>query len=254
MVSFSSKVNEAARGETHLFSLGQAGFILKSSSGQSLAIDLYLSDIVEDVEGHDGFHRLMPKIVEPEELDLDVLIATHFHRDHFDIGSIAGLMSNGHTRLLCAYDCRKDVEDLGIDRSRVTYVKPGDSLHIGDFIVNFVHSDHGSGAPLEVGVLVTVDGKNILDVGDTSMHLDWKEEYLQCGALDLLIAPINGSFGNLNEMECAQLAECIDPKMTIPSHYGMFASHRGDPGIFIEKMRSMGIPYRIMTMGEGITL
>lgn len=253
-MSFCDTLTTAPLGDTHLFSVGQAGFIIKSRKGQTLGVDLYLSDCVESVEGHDGYHRLMPQIVEPKDLNLDILIATHFHRDHFDIDAIPTLMANGHTRLFCAYDCFDDVESLRIDKNRVTFVKPGDYFQIGEYKIHFIHSDHGAGAPKEVGVLVTVDGKNVLEVGDTSLHLDWKDEYLQCGPLDVLIAPINGAYGNLNEMECAELAKCLNPKLTVPCHFGMFASHGGHPGIFIEQMRSQSRQYKIFTMGEGILI
>ena len=59
------------------------------------------------------------------ELTFDVLIATHFHRDHFDIDAMKGLMGNDKTQLYCAYDCKEDVERLQIDQTRVHYVKPG---------------------------------------------------------------------------------------------------------------------------------
>ena len=45
MLDFSAKVL-SAKG-TCLFSVGQAGYIVKSDSGQLLAIDLYLSNCVE---------------------------------------------------------------------------------------------------------------------------------------------------------------------------------------------------------------
>ena len=50
MNDFALKVLTAPAGKTYIFSLGQAGFIIKSKSGQLLAIDLYLSDCVERIE------------------------------------------------------------------------------------------------------------------------------------------------------------------------------------------------------------
>ena len=253
---FSETIKLALLGVTHLFSVGQAGFIVKSQSGQALGIDLYLSECVEPVEGHDGYHRLMPRIVNAGALKLDVVIATHFHRDHFDIDAMKELMENGKTRLFCAYDCEEDVKRLGIDENRVTYVKPGDRHKVGDFDIRFIHSDHGAGAPQEVGVLITVDGKNILEVGDTSLHLDWKDEYLSAGPLDVLIAPINGAYGNLNEQEQVMLTKKLQPKLTVPCHFGMFASHGGNPGLWRELILEQlpGQLYKIFTMGEGIKL
>lgn len=256
MIDFAKKVMDAPLGVTHLFWVGQAGFIIKSADGRLLGIDLYLSECVEPVEGHVGYHRLMPQILGYDELSFDVLIATHFHRDHFDIDAMSQLMANSKTRLFCAYDCQEDVEQLGIDKKRTTFVRPSDSLESSGFHIDFIHSDHGAGAPLEVAPLITVDGKNILEAGDTSLHLDWKEEYLQAGALDVLIAPINGAYGNLNEQENVTLTKCLQPKLAIPCHFGMFASHGGHPGLWreliIQQMPNQR--YKIFTMGEGIEL
>lgn len=255
-MNFNETLNAARLGTTHLFSVGQAGFILKSQKGETLGIDLYLSECVEQVEGHDGYHRLMPQIVSPKDLELDVVIATHFHRDHFDIDAMQDIMSNGKTRLFCAYDCKEDVRKLGLDEKRVTYVKPHDQYQVGDFDIRFINSDHGDGAPLEVGVIVTVDGKHVLEVGDTSLHLDWKDEYLSAGQIDVLIAPINGAYGNLNEQEQVTLTSELHPKLTVPCHFGMFASHGGNAGLWRELVTEQ-LPkqkYKLFTMGEGIEI
>lgn len=254
MKSFIEKLRNESSSCPMLYWMGQAGFIIRSRSGHTLGVDLYLSECVESVEGHVGYHRLMPQIIDPMELELDVLIATHFHRDHFDIDAMPQLMANGKTRLFCAYDCQEDVERLVIDQSRTTFVKPGDKVECAGFIIDFIHSDHGAGAPLEVAPIVSVDGKHILETGDTSLHLDWKDEYLKAGALDVLIAPINGAYGNLNEQENVDLTAALKPQLAVPCHFGMFASHGGHPGLWKELMEEQ-IPeqrYKFFTMGEGI--
>ena len=256
MFDFAKNVKAAPFGATHLFGVGQAGFIVKSAEGKLLGIDLYLSECVEPVEGHVGYHRLMPQILGYEELTFDVLIATHFHRDHFDIDAIPGLMANGKTQLCCAYDCHDDVERLQIDKNRVLFVKPGEDHDFAGFHIDFIHSDHGAGAPLEVASIVTVDGKHILEAGDTSLHLDWKNEYLKAGELDVLIAPINGAYGNLNEQENIDLTAALKPELAVPCHFGMFASHGGHPGLWKELLDEQ-LPeqkYKIFTMGEGIEI
>lgn len=255
-MNFSEKIASAPLGHTHLFFVGQAGYIVKNKAGKTLGIDLYLSDCVESVEGHVGYHRLMPRLVEPDSLNLDVLIATHFHRDHFDIDSVPQLMANGHTKLFCAYDCQKDVIEEGLDTSRVTYVKPGDQHQADGFALTFVNSDHGQGAPQAVGVIISVDNRRVLVVGDTCLHLDWKDEYLKEGPLDVLIAPINGAYGNLNEQENVILAKALQPSLTVPCHFGMFASHGGHPGLWKELLEKQ-LPeqkFKLFTMGEGIVI
>lgn len=254
--SFASKVQNAPLGKTYLFWIGQGGFIIKSANGKLIGIDLYLSECVESVEGHVGYHRLMPQILDFKELVFDVIIATHFHRDHFDIVAMPMLMDNDHTLLYCSYDCITDVEVLDIDRTRTCFVKPGDSCQFSGIQIDFIHSDHGEGAPLEVAPIVTLDGKVVLETGDTSLHLDWKEEYFKKGKIDILIAPINGAYGNLNEKENVELVRALHPRLAVPCHFGMFASHGGNPGLWKELIDEE-LPcqkYKIFTMGEGIEI
>ena len=249
---FVKSVKEAPLGKTHLFSVGQAGFIIKSKRGHLLAIDLYLSDCVESIEpDHVGYRRMLPKILEPKDLIFDALVCTHFHRDHFDIDSVPSMMDNNKTKLFCAKDCIEDAKNL----PRTTFVSPNESYDTGDFKLHFVNCDHGQGAPLAVGVIVEVDGYKILEVGDTCLRLDKKEEYLSFGEIDALIAPINGMYGNMNSEECALLTDALQPKLTIPCHYGMFAHQRGDPGLFHEIMDKQypNINYLIMRLGETYT-
>lgn len=233
-------------------STGQAGYIIQSVSGQRLGIDLYLSDCVESLEGHVGFKRLLPHLFDPKKVDLDVIIATHEHYDHFDVDAMTDMMANEKTHLFCSVDCASLVRKCGIDETRVSYVRPGEIAVIGDFELRFTTCDHGDGAPNAVGVIIFVDGKRIFEAGDTCLHLERAEMFLSNGPLDVLIAPINGAYGNLNEVECAQLAGALRPKLTIPCHYGMFASHGGNPGLFHDVMSRQyaGLSYLLMRQGE----
>ena len=254
MLNFPERIKTAPLGSTHLFSVGQAGFVLKSKNGQCLGLDLYLSDCVERSEGHDGYHRLLPKLLEPADVEFDAIIATHPHQDHFDDDAIPALMANGKTKLYASVDCKKNIAQLAMGEENVVYVWPGACHSIGDFELDFINCDHGAGAPDAVGVIITVDQKRLLVVGDSCLRLDWTNEYLKNGSIDVMIAPINGAYGNLNEAECVELAKELHPNLTVPSHYGMFASHGGDPGVFCENMKTKcpSLKYKLMCQGEGI--
>lgn len=248
------KVLTARAGQTHIFAVGQAGFIIKSAKGQLLAVDLYLSECVERLEGNAGFKRLLSKALDPFDLIFDVVICTHPHFDHFDIDAVPEMLSNRRTRLYCSADCKKLTQQLQMEyyKDQITYVKPGDTCQAGDFRIIFVNCDHGAGAPDAVGVVVKVDGKTIYEAGDTCLRLDRVGEIPQ--PLDVLIAPINGAYGNMNEEDCAKLSEALNPVVTIPCHYGMFASHHGDVGKFYNMMKEKGLPFLLMRQGEQYTL
>ena len=248
------KILTAPLGKTHLFSAGQAGFIIKSASGELLAIDLYLSECVERLEGTHGFRRLLPQILLPEELEFDVVICTHPHLDHFDTDAVPGLIANHRTKLFCSVDCEKLVKELHLEyyNEQITYVAPKQHYEVGSFAIDFVDCDHGEGAPDAVGVIVTVDEKKVYEVGDSCLRLDRAISLPR--DLNVLIGPINGAYGNMNEEELPQLAELLKPAITIPCHYGMFASHHGDPGKFYDVMTGKKLPCRLMQLGEGIVL
>ncbi len=252
MQDLATRITEAPLGHTYLFSIGQAGFIIKSAAGQLLAIDLYLSDYVEEMEKSIGSKRLLPKLLEAEELAIDVIICTHPHLDHFDEMAVPQMMKCEKSKLMASVDCERLVDKYGIEKSRSTFVKPGDSVVCGDFKVDFVNCDHGSGAPDAVGVVVYVDGKTIYEAGDTCLRLDRVHEIAEKGPIDILIAPINGAYGNMNEEDCAIYSAHIKPGLTIPCHYGMFASHGGSPRDFMKYMEKYcpENEYLLMCQGE----
>ena len=71
-----------------------------------------------------------------------------------------------------------------------------------------------------------------------------------------MIAPINGAYGNLNELDCAVLSGLVRPRLTIPCHFGMFASHGGSPALFMDYMNKIypGNKYLLMTQGESFEI
>ncbi len=260
MGELAARIMAARQGIPHLFFLGQAGFIIKSSKGTTLGIDMYLTECVERAEGNDGFKRLLPVLLEPSEIIFDYIIATHPHYDHFDMDAIPILMGNPHTQLLASVNCEREVRRLLPDEegsaSRIRYVRAGDTTQLEDIRVDYVFCDHGEGAPDAFGLVLETDGRRIYVAGDTCLRLDRVSEIAAKGPFDYMIAPINGAYGNLNEEECVRLSKALKPKVTIPCHYGMFASHGGNPGIFRESM-IRELPHRkylLMRQGESIEL
>ena len=254
MIEFAQKLNDAPLGKIHLFSVGQAGFIVKTRLGKFLGIDLYLSDCVERLEHSMGVKRLLPKLLNPAEITFDYIIATHSHRDHFDEDSMSDLIQP-KTKLFASITCEKEVEQLGISKQNCRFVKVGESYVDDDVELHFVFCDHGIGAPDAFGVVLCTDEIRLFFAGDTCIRMDKVDYFNQFGPFDCLVAPINGAWGNMNEGDCAQFAQAIQTKVTIPCHYGMFPSHGGNPGLFTTIMAETyrTNAYYIMTQGEQLT-
>jgi hypothetical protein len=73
---------------------------------------------------------------------------------------------------------------------------------------------------------------------------------------DVLIPYINPKFGNLGEISEAQLAKKCSAKIAIPSYFGLFAEHGGDPGMFREQLQihSPQTQLILLTPGRGIAI
>ncbi len=239
------------KGTVGVFFLGQAGFAFKTPEGQLIAVDPYLSNCCER---YFGFKRLMSRILEPGELTFDTLIISHAHYDHFDPDSIPLMMSNGHTELIGAKDVAVECERLNLTQ-RVTYLACHETVDAGQVRVTGMPCDHGELAPDALGLLLEIEGKRIYIMGDTAYRPDlWDNDTIK--NVDLLILPINGAFGNLNEQQAADTIAALTPRVSVPCHYWNFAEHGGDPGKFQKAMEATApsSPYVLMRQGEGMLL
>lgn len=229
---------------------GQAGFILENEIGYKIGIDLYLSNCCERFF---GFKRLMPYVFDAKTLDLDLLVATHAHYDHFDIDSVPVLLDNDKTTLVCAYDVKDEVSKLSLNENKIRCLKVGDVFENENVKIRAVDCDHGALAPDALGLIIEIADKRIYITGDTAYREDYFSNPIFSG-VDVLILPINGAFGNLNEIEAANAAQIIKASLTIPCHFWNFAEHGGNPMIFSNAMKDKGLPYLLMQMGEKIIL
>lgn len=222
------------QGELAVYWLGQAGFILKDSMGRLIAIDPYLSDSVERLH---GFKRLSPKLLSPRDLTLDLLICSHEHGDHYDCDAVPALMSEGKTVLITNPSAAAMAVSTGIPDTRIRTARPGDDITEAGIRLQIHYADHGELSPDAFGVLLETGGVKVYFAGDTSLH----PEVLKTAEReqpDILIAPINGQFGNINEKEAAQLAAVCRSASVIPCHFWTFTEHKGDPEAFREHMQS----------------
>ena len=102
--------------------LGQAGFLIKTSSGRIIAIDPYFSDCVMKYIPEEGlgFKRLTPPLCEAGDIVFDSLLISHEHLDHFDVDSIKAMMSNDRT---CIHKHAGGGSNEIMDMSRVHVLK-----------------------------------------------------------------------------------------------------------------------------------
>ena len=204
--------------------IGQSGYILNDGKTE-ICIDPYLSDVVNRVANR-------PRMVEapflPEELKSDVVICTHNHLDHVDIDAIP-LMKKDNMFFLAPSDAKNQLIECGVVNYKT--FDEGTTVRIGDFELEAVFADHTVPA---VGVIVKHNGIIMYFSGDTEYNK--KLEKLSEFNIDIMFICINGKLGNMNVHEAIKFTKAINPKVGVPTHYGMFESNTENPKNYTSKL------------------
>ena len=222
--------------------LGQGGFLLESEAG-SLAIDPYLSDLVEIAE---GLKRLVPPAFPMESFAPAYIFLTHEHIDHLD-SIYVDRMPKGKTVFLCPEACRKILLAHGIPGEDIRVLKAEDRTDAAGFSVRAVYAEHTEGS---LGAVIAKDGLSVYFTGDTV----WSEKLADGVRADVINTCINGRWGNMDHGEAARVAKKTGAKLAIPNHYGMFRENTADPEDFRRALEGSGIAYYEMKWNEPFDL
>ena len=213
--------------EVAIYFLGQAGYFIKSC-GRAILIDPYLSDSA----GKDPrFSRLYPVPVEPKDLFADIFILTHDHRDHLDPDTIINYGIEKDTIYVAPHLTVKHLRRLGIPDERIIIIDCGETKTIRDVEITGIFalgtskdSIDTTGYKIKFG-----NGKSIYHTADTTYCelLEKSAEYA-----DVILACINGNYGNMTVDQAAKLSKLLNVKYAIPNHYDVMALNSENPELF----------------------
>jgi L-ascorbate metabolism protein UlaG (beta-lactamase superfamily) len=227
---------------SHVWWLGQSGFLI-GHDGRHLLVDPYLSDsLTAKYDGTDTPHvRMHPRVVQPEQLRfVDIVLSTHGHTDHLDGETLRAI---GAPLVAPA-----GIVELARERSggEVTPIADGETIEVGGFRVEAVPAVH----PGEhcVGYVIGAGSHRLYHAGDTT----WVDPGVR--GVDVACLPINGKLDNLDGPDAARLAHLVEAVLAVPCHYDMFEFNTATPDAFVAECRRLGQPYRVLALGERLTL
>lgn len=258
MMNFIEKVNRTIvkPGTVEIFWLGQAGFLLKTEDGKQIAIDPYFSDCVFRLnpEAGYGFKRIMPPVCSPKEMDIDVLIITHEHNDHFDVDAIWDLVKP-KTQVYTNKIVAGAMKDMGFENEKIHLLEKEISIEIGGVQMIPLDCDHGELSPEALGLILDFGFIKIYYAGDTA----WNPERLKIPVSmkpEAAILPINGAYGNMDAKQAAVYAGKLECKICIPCHFWTFPIHYGNPQQLIDTIdeAAPGCRLVLLAQGEAVTL
>lgn len=228
----------------HLFFwwLGQHSFVVKTAN-RVFYLDPYLS-------GHPD-RQIKPLLKPSEVTNADFITGSHDHGDHIDRNALPVMMkASPKCRLVIPRATWKSVKETGIDEARIiflddekTYEEDGVRITGIKAAHEFFNRDEKEGYPY-LGYVIETDGVTIYHSGDTCVY-DGMATRLKLWDITVAFLPINGRdakrlkagcIGNMTYQEAVDLAGAISPRLTVPSHYEMFAMNMEDPKKFAEYM------------------
>ena len=86
-----------------------------------------------------------------------------------------------------------------------------------------------------IGVILEHNGIKLYFSGDTEYNE--RLEKLKEDKIDIMFICINGKLGNMNVKEAVKLTKIINPRLGIPTHYGMFESNTENPQKYTSLIR-----------------
>lgn len=240
------KETEVPKASVAIFWLVQASFVLKGSDGTTLAIDPYFSG---------GARRLLPPPFPAADLDVDAVLFTHDHLDHYDPHAVPEIAAAApHTIFVGPDSCLELARRDGIAEGRLTRLNRGQTVQVKGARVSAVYAEHltvGEPAVDAVGLVIELGGIRLYHTGDTVYNEQLQRSGKELGPVDVLMTPINGNFAVMNSLDAVLYTKDVGPRVVIPMHYGTFAGNTADPYMFVNTLKERGVEARPVVMSNG---
>ena len=164
-----------------------------------------------------------PYKIEEAYNDADYIFCTHSHYDHFSPEDITKIMKN-NTTIITVKDAKTNAEKLV---NNIMIVEPNNEYIIDDisFRTTYAYNENKQFHPKEndwVGFIINLDGVEYFIAGDTDNVPEIRN--VKC---DVALLPVGGTY-TMTVEEAADLANTIDAKVVVPTHYGVIVGNSDD--------------------------
>jgi len=252
-----------------VWSLGQAGIIVKNHAGDLVAIDPYLSDAIERHHPDTEFVRRFPPVLPPEALAVcKAVLISHFHDDHLDLSTLEPLAEQApHIPVwIPAPDGRLLQAENRRIGGQVRLAKTGRLIEAGAFQILPVAAAHSEyerddeGNDRYLGYYLRCGALSLWHSGDTLATEALQSQMQQLRPL-ISVLPINGGdaarsrrgiMPNMSFRDAADLHHAIGGDLLLPCHYDLFSCNSDNPAWFVDDMLSRypGKKFHLLMPGE----
>ena len=172
--------------------------------------------------------------------DADIIFITHSHYDHYSPLDIKKVIKD-NTIIVCPEDVKEELLKLNINN--IIEVVPNKDYEVLNIKFKTIpaYNINKNFHPKEnnwVGYLINYNNVKYYIAGDTDITEENKN--IIC---DVAFVPIGGTF-TMDYKEAASLINEIQPKIAVPTHYGLIVGNKDD-GIKFSKLLNNSIECKI---------
>lgn len=172
--------------------------------------------------------------------DADIIFITHSHYDHYSPLDIKKVIKD-NTIIVCPEDVKEELFKLNINN--IIEVVPNKDYEVLNIKFKTIpaYNINKNFHPKEnnwVGYLINYNNVKYYIAGDTDITEENKN--IIC---DVAFVPIGGTF-TMDYKEAASLINEIQPKIAVPTHYGLIVGNKDD-GIKFSKLLNNSIECKI---------
>ena len=181
-----------------------------------------------------------PYKINKEYHDADIIFITHSHYDHYSPLDIKKVIKD-NTIIVCPEDVKEELLKLNI--KNIIEVVPNKDYEVLNIKFKTIpaYNINKNFHPKEnnwVGYLINYNNVKYYIAGDTDITEENKN--IIC---DVAFVPIGGTF-TMDYKEAASLINEIQPKIAVPTHYGLIVGNKDD-GIKFSKLLNNSIECKI---------
>lgn len=166
-----------------------------------------------------------PYEIKDEVHDADYIFCTHSHYDHFSIKDIEKILKD-NTKIITVSSAKEDAIKL-VGKENVLIVEPNENYEIDDFKFSTTYAfnvdKHFHPKTNKwVGFIIELNNKQYYIAGDTDNIPE-----IRTIKADVAFLPVGGTY-TMDYKEAANLANALDVKIVVPTHYGSVAGKKED--------------------------
>lgn len=185
----------AARPDLAVTFLANNGFLIEAG-GKRVLVDALVGDGLRGYPAPAGELRRKLELAQPPFDSVDLVLASHFHRDHFDPAAVAGYLRRvPHARFVStaqAVGRLRERDDFAALAERLVGFAPApgkrERLAIAGIDLQLFGLSHGDTENL--GIVLELEGHRILHVGDADADAEeLRRHELPAETLDVVLVP-----------------------------------------------------------------